>query len=114
MTTPTPKRRGDRVPAPLKVHCSFERVEGTATLINISYSGVLLQATALRPEIGTPITLYIFLRQPRAFEAELPSELAGVVIRHNSDGFAVAFEDSRNPDVRRVVDDAAAVVAVTR
>jgi len=109
MTDTTSKRAG-RFSAPLKVHCSFERVEGTATLINISYSGALLQGTALRPGIGMPITLYMFLKQPRAFQAELPSELAGMVVRHSSDGFAVKFEDNLDPDVREMVDNAAALV----
>jgi len=109
--TDTTSKRADRLPAPLKVHYSFDRVEETATLANISYSGALLHDTALRPAIGTPITLYIFLKQPRAFKAELPSELACVVVRHTSYGFAVKFDSNLEPDVRQLVDDTAAVVA---
>ncbi len=112
--TDTTSKRADRFPAPLKVHCSFERVEGIATLVDISYSGALLQDTALWPEIGTPITLYVFLKQPRAFIAELPSELAGVVVRHTSYGFAVKFDSNLEPDVRQLVDNAAALVATSR
>jgi hypothetical protein len=68
----------------------------------------------LRPEIGTPIKLYVYLKPPRALEAEAPSELIGVVARHSSDGFAVKFEDNHDPDVRQMVDNAAAIVAVRR
>jgi len=112
MTTPTTKRRGDRFPAPLKVYCSFERVEGSATLVDISYSGALLEHTTMRPGIGTPINLYVFLKPPRGTGAVAPSELPGMVVRHSSDGFAVKFEDNLDPDVRQMVDDAAALVTV--
>jgi hypothetical protein len=89
-------------------------VEGIATLINISYTGALLADTELRPEIGTTIKLYVYLKPPRASEAAAPSELIGVVSRHSPDGFAVEFEDGDDPDVRQMVDNAAAVVAVRR
>ena len=114
MTTTTTKRRGDRFPAPLKVYCSFERVEGTATLVNISYSGVLLEHTTMRPEIGTPIKLYLYLKPPSAFTAAAPFELAGHVVRHSTNGFAIAYEDNLDPDVRRMVDDAAAILTAPR
>ena len=114
MTTPTTKRRGDRFPAPLKVYCSFERVKGSATLVNISYAGALLEHKTMRPEIGRPITLYVFLKPPRGTGAVAPSELPGMVVRHSSDGFAVKFEDNLDPDVREMVDNAAALVAAPR
>ena len=87
---------------------------GVGALTNISYSGALIEDTAVRPTIGTPIVLYMYLKPPRAFEAEVPSELPGMVVRHSSDGFAVKFEDSHDPDMRRMVDYAAAIVAVSR
>ena len=83
--------RADRFPTPLQVFCSFERVEGVATLVNISYTGALLENTKMRPEVGTPIKLYVYLKPPRAFEAVAPSELFGVVARHGPSGFAVEF-----------------------
>jgi hypothetical protein len=112
--TDTASKRADRFPIPLKVYCSFERMEGFASITNISYTGALLEHTGMLPAIGTPIKLYLHLKPPCAFEAETPSELTGVASRHSSDGFAVEFEDSRDPGLRRMVDDAAAVVAVTR
>jgi len=110
--TATTSKRADRFPAPVKVHCSFERVEGTATLVNISYSGALLEDTAMRPAIGTPINLFVFLKPPRAYKAETPSELPGMLVRPCSTGFAVKLEDNLDPDVRQMVDDAAALVTV--
>jgi hypothetical protein len=114
MADTTNEPRADRFPTPLQVFCSFERVEGIATLVNISYTGALLENTKMRPEVGTAIKLYVYLKPPRAFEAVAPSELVGVVARHNPGGFAVEFEDSRDPELRQMVDDAAAIVAVSR
>jgi hypothetical protein len=112
--TDTTDKRADRFPIPLKVYCSFERVEGIASLSNISYTGALLENTAMRPEIGTRIQLYVYLKSPRANITAKPSELTGVVARHSSDGFAVEFKNSHDPDLRRMVDDAAAIVATQR
>jgi hypothetical protein len=110
MTDATNDCRAERFSAPLKVYCSFERVEGIATLVNISYTGALLENTEMRPEIGTRVQLYVHLKPPRAIEPVAPSELTGVVTRHSSDGFAIQFKDSHDPDVRQMVDDAAALV----
>ncbi len=114
MTDTTSERRADRFSIPLKVYCSFERVEGIAVLVNISYTGALLENTPMRPEIGTRIQLYMYIKPPRPFEAAAPSKLTGVVARYSSDGFAIKFEDSQDPDMRRMVDDAAAFVATRR
>ncbi len=114
MTATTNRRRDNRIPLPLEVHYSFGRAEGAGVLANISYSGALIEDTAMRPKIGTPIVLYVYLHPPSAFEAATPFELSGHVIRHSSTGFAIEYEDIVDPDVRRMVDDAAAIVAVTR
>ncbi len=114
MTATTNRRRDDRIPIPLAVHYSFGRVEGVGELADISYSGALIEDTAMRPEIGTPIVLYVHLEPPSAFEAATPFKLAGHVVRHSSTGFAVQYEDNHEPDVRRMLDDAAAIVAVPR
>ena len=114
MTDTTSERREVRFPVPLRIHFSFERTEGTASLVNISYTGALLEDTEMRPPVGTSINLYVYLTLPRAFESAPPSELPGAVSRHSPDGFAVKFENSHNPDLRRMVDDAAALVATRR
>ncbi len=114
MTATTNRRRDDRIPIPLAVHYSFGRVEGVGELADISYSGALIEDTAMRPEIGTPIVLYVHLKPPCAFEAATPFELSGHVVRHSSAGFAVKYKDIVDPDVRRMIDDAAAIAAVPR
>jgi hypothetical protein len=114
MTATTNRRRDNRIPMPLEVHFSFSRVEGFGKLADISYSGALIEDTAMRPKIGTPIVLYVYLKPPSAVEAATPFELSGHVVRHSSTGFAVEYEDNLNRDVRRMVDDAAAIVAVPR
>ncbi len=106
--------RNDRILIRFEVYCSFERVEGTATLANISYTGAMVEDTAMRPEIGKRIILYVYLNPPGGVEAATPFELAGVVVRHNSTGFAIKFEDKFDPDVRRMVDDVVAVAAIRR
>jgi hypothetical protein len=114
MSAETNDRHADRFPMPLKVYCSFERVEGIASLTNISYTGALLEDTPMRPEIGTRVQLYVHLKPPCAIEATSPSELICIVVRHSSNGFAVKFEDSHDPDMRRMIDDAAANAANRR
>ncbi len=66
----------------------------------------------MRPDIGAPVILYVYLKPPSAFGAQTPFKLVGHVIRHTSTGFAIEYKDDLDPDVRRMVDDAAAVVAV--
>ncbi len=68
----------------------------------------------MRPEIGTRVVLYMYLEPPNAFEAVTPFKLVGHVTRHSSSGFAIEYDDNLDPDLRRMVDDAAAVVAVPR
>ena len=114
MTNTARKRRTSRFRMPLQVYCSFEGMEGFASLSDISYTGALLENTGMRPKIGTRVTLCMHLKPPRASEAVAPSELIGVASRHSYDGFAVKFENGNDPDVRRMVDDAAAVVATRR
>ena len=114
MTATTNRRHYNRIPIRLEAFYSAGRVDGVGSLANISYSGALIEDTVMRPEIGTPIKLYLYLKPPSAFVAADPFELAGHVVRHSSNGFAVKFENSHDPDLRRMVDDAAAVVAVPR
>jgi len=114
MTNSPRNPRANRFRMPLQVYCSFEQVEGFASLADISYTGALLGNTGMRPKIGTRVYLCMHLKPPRTSEAVAPSELIGVASRHSSDGFAVTFEKGNDPDVRRVVDSVAAVVAIRR
>ncbi len=115
MTATTNRRHENRVPISLKAYYSFGRVDGVGVLADVSYSGALVEDISTRPpEIGTPIVLCVYLKSPRGFEEVTPFKLTGHVVRHSSNGFAVEFEDNHDPDVRRMIDDAAAIVAVSR
>ena len=112
MTATPSDPRNDRILVRFEVYYSFERVEGTAALSNISYTGAMIEDTAMRPEIGTRIILYVYLDPPDSVEAAAPFELAGEVVRHSSTGFAIKYEDKFDPDVRRMIDDVVAVSAI--
>ncbi len=114
MTATTHRGRADRISIRLEAFYSFGRVEDDGMLADISYSGALIEGTTMQPEIGTRVVLYVYLKPPSAFEATAPFELTGVISRHGSDGFAIKFEDNHDPDLRRMVDDAAAIVATRR
>jgi hypothetical protein len=114
MTATTSERHGKRIPIRLEAFYSFGRVEDEGRLADISYSGALIEGTKMQPEIGTRVILYVYLEPPSAFRAATPFELTGHIVRHGSTGFAIAYEDDLDPDVRRMVDDAAAVVAAPR
>ena len=114
MTATTHQGRDDRIHIRLEAHCSVGRFEVVGVLTNISYSGALIEDTSMQPEIGTPIVLYLFLKPPGAFEAATPLKLTGHVARHNSTGFAIEYEHNFNSKVRRMVDDAAAIIAAPR
>lgn len=77
--------------------------EGAGVLSEISYSGARLDEASVKPEVGTPVTLYIFI-QPVA-----PFELRGHVVRITENGFAVNYE-LFDEEIRRLVDDVSAIV----
>ena len=114
MTRRTDRRRGFRVSIRLEVYFSEDLFEVVGTLTNISYSGALIEDTSMQPAIGTPCALHLFLTPPDAFQAVSPFKPTGHVVRHSSAGFAIEFENTFDPDVRRVVDDADAIMAASR
>ncbi len=93
------RRRDARIRTQFETLCA----SGTAILMDISYSGALLGESSVVPDIGSVITLYVFLQPIN------PIELAGEVVRHTENGFAIEYKDV-SPEVRRLVDDAAAIV----
>ena len=113
MTATTDKRRGDRISIRLQVYLSEDLYEVVGTLANISYSGALIEDTSMQPEIHTRCILYVYLKPPDAFRVASPFELGGRVVRHSSTGFAIEFTDRFDPDVRRLVDDAAAFLTAS-
>jgi len=114
VTRSTDRRRGFRVSIRLEVYFSEDLYEVVGTLTNISYSGALIEDTSMQPEIGTPCALYLYLTPPGDFNAVSPFKLTGHVVRHSSTGFAMEFDDTFDPDVRRMVDDADAIMAASR
>ncbi len=110
MTATTAKSRDYRISIRLEAFYSFGRMEDEGMLADISYSGALIEGTMMQPEIGTHITIYVYLEPPSAFKAVTPFELTGHVVRHSSAGFAIEYKDDHDHDVRRMVDDAAAIL----
>ena len=98
------RRRHHRIPTKFELLYSSGRREGAGVLANISYSGARIEETQLQPPIGDQLRFYVFL-QPVA-----PLELVGVVVRHTETGFAIEYDKVEDPEVRRLVDDAAAIV----
>lgn len=80
---------------------------GAGELVEISYAGARLEDASTRPPVGARVTLYVFVA-PVA-----PFELSGQVARHTETGFAVSY-DLFDPDIRRLVDDVAALVPSRR
>jgi len=98
----------------LEVIGTSGRFEVVGELVNISYSGALIEDSSMQPEIGTTVILFVYLNPPGDFKAVNPFRLTGEVARHSSTGFAIEFENTFDPDVRRVVDDAKAIMADSR
>jgi hypothetical protein len=110
MARPTPetqnRRRSGRIQTRFESLYSAGRYEGTGVLADVSYTGAMIEGASLKPEIGKPMRLYVFV-QPVA-----PFELVGTVVRHTENGFAIEYP-TLSDEVRRFVDDAAAIVRVS-
>lgn len=100
-------RRDLRVPTRFETLYSTGRFEGAGVLADVSYSGARVAGASDLPPLGSEIRLYVFL-QPVS-----PFELTGRVVRHSGDGFAIEYKNL-DPELRRLVDDAAAIVAQPR
>ena len=102
------QRHDQRVQVAYEALYSQGRREGAGRLVDISYSGALLGDASLLPLVGATVRVYIFV-QPVA-----PFQIVGEVVRHSGDqGFALGFKDL-SPELRALVDDAAAIVAAVR
>jgi hypothetical protein len=101
------KRRDSRVPTRLETNYSSGREDGSGILANISYSGALLKETSSLPRIGSLVRVHILLSEHSHFV------IVGQVVRHVEGGFAIEYSDL-DPEVRRLVDDAAAIVGTPK
>ena len=97
------RRRSPRFKARFDVLYSSGKQEGAGALVEISYCGARLEGASLAPEEGTKVTLYVFV-QPVA-----PFEVTGWVSRATDSGFALDY-DLFDPEIRRLVDDVAAMI----
>jgi hypothetical protein len=100
-------RRSPRFRTRFDALISAGRREGAGHLAEISYTGARLDDADTKPPVGSRVTLYVFVRPVSPFE------LTGHVVRHTETGFAVGY-DCFDPDVRRLVDDVAALVPAQR
>jgi hypothetical protein len=96
-------RRSPRFRTRFDALIESDTAHGAGELAEISYAGARLDDTSVRPPVGARVVLYVFVA-PVA-----PFELAGHVARHTETGFAVTY-DLFDPEVRRLVDDVAALV----
>lgn len=97
-------QRDPRIATRFESLYSLGRSEGVGVLLDISYSGALFGETSIQPELGTEVRAFVFV-QPID-----PIPLAGRVVRHIENGFAIEYKDL-DPEIRRLVDDASAIVS---
>ncbi len=84
--------------------CSTGTEEGAGVLTDISYTGARLEEASVKPKIGTKVRLYVFV-QPVS-----PFEIVGEVVRQQGKSFAISYS-IEDLEVRRLVDDVAAIVS---
>ncbi len=114
MAETTSKQRDNRISIRLVALYNIGRMGASGRLANISYSGALIEDITMQPEIGTPIILQVFFKPPGSLKAATPFKLVGHVVRHTATGFAIEYDDKLDPDARRIVDEAAAIVDTPR
>ena len=85
--------------------CSSGREEGAGVLADISYAGARLEDASFSPEVGAKVTLYVFV-QPVS-----PFQLQGKVVHRSEGSFAIEYL-AESDEIRRLVDDVAAIVTV--
>ena len=101
------RRRSPRFRTRFESIISSSSTEAAGLLDEISYAGARIEESSFKPPVGSKLTLHIFV-QPVA-----PFELQGQVARHTETGFAVIYE-LFDPEIRRLVDDVAAIVSAPR
>src|SRR5215469_973416 len=101
MARSSERRWDSRVLARLEASYSSGREDGSGILANISYSGAFLTQTSSQPRIGSHVRVHVVRSKP--------FEVAGKVVRHVKGGFAIEFADV-SPELRHLIDDAAAIV----
>lgn len=91
------RRRSSRLRARIDALVCCDGEEGAGVLADLSYAGALVEECALRPSVGTPARLYLYL------PGEPPLELVGSVGRQAESGLALVYE-LHDAALRRRVD----------
>jgi hypothetical protein len=73
----------------------------------VGHSGALLMQASVQPRLGSQVRVFVVLSK------DAPFEVVGKVVRHVEDGFAIGYADL-SPELCRLIDDAAAIVANPR
>jgi len=101
MAQSSERRRGSRIRTRFETVYPGGRQDGSGILSEISYSGALLTGTSLQPRLGSNVRVHVLLSEP--------FEVVGKVVRYLEGGFAIEYSDL-DPELRRLIDDAAAIV----
>jgi hypothetical protein len=101
------KRWNSRIRTHFEIIYSSGREDGSGILANISYTGALLIRASVQPRLGSQVRVFVLSNE------DSPFEVVGKVVRLVEDGFAIEYADL-NPELRRLVDDAASMVANPR
>ena len=96
-------KRAIRIETRFETLYSAGREEGSGMLVNLSYSGALLESTSLSPKVGSDVRIHVF------YQREAPVEAIGRVVRHAGSGFAIEFAEP-DPMVRKLVDAISPIV----
>jgi len=98
------RRWDSRIRTHFEILYSSGREDGAGILANISYTGALLTQASVQPRVGSQVRVFVPLTE------DSPFEVVGKVVRHVEDGFAIEYF-GLGPELRSLVDDAAALVA---
>ena len=101
------RRRNPRFRSDLVTLFAVDGREGSGVLAEVSYSSARLEETSLRPRPGARVQLQIVVQPIEPFT------LRGRVARLTESGFAI-HTDVFDDEVRRLVDDVAAIVEAPR
>jgi hypothetical protein len=96
-------RRALRIQTRFEALYSAGREEGSGTMVNVSYSGALIEDVSLSPKLHGAVRLHVFL------DPAPPEEILAEVVRVTAGGFAVIFKNT-DARFRSLVNDAAALV----
>jgi len=97
------RRWNYRIQTRFEIMYSSGREDGSGILADISYNGALLIRASVQPRLGSQVRVFVHSNE------DSPFEVVGKVVRLVENGFAIEYADL-NPELRRLVDDAAAIV----